>query len=52
MINVALTHEIAGQLVIGGEGAVDGVVGIDERDEGGEVAFGAAFTKKDVQAET
>jgi len=47
MINVAFGYEIAGEFVIRGEGTIDGVVGVDERDERGKIALRAAFTQQE-----
>ena len=52
MIDVAFSDEIAGEFVVGGEGAIGGAPGGDERGQVFEVPFGAAFAQEDVDAES
>src|SRR5208337_3665801 len=51
MVNVTFAHEVAGELVVGGEGAVLRVVRIDERQQGREISLRAAFAQQNVHAE-
>src|ERR1035437_298230 len=51
MVNVTFVHQVAGELVVGGEGAVLRVVRIDERQQVRQISFRAAFAQENVHAE-